>query len=474
MPKNFFEDLTKEFESEKESGIGTTESFIDGMILENDLDLEYENLYFNQKKSTNFVDNFYGGSQSLKEIDVNPIDFEGFLIKNGYANDYLKNLNEGEYENTSIYGDDNKLAEERHLRKYLNLYINRQDSKANKLSKLEKIKKDPKFKTSTFGDNRINVLNALNKVEDSAFYITTIDQQKYKDYLKSQFIKSTQKDKEYLQAKVDYAKELDQRGDWYAAAANTGSMIAEAGDGFVTGMRDLVNFGLEIAGFDSAVDKDRNYQAEEQLAKNSSYYTTITDAKTIIKNGVEYAKDSKGNIYNISAGYNTSGILGDFELKALDEEIEKNGVKKTHNSLRGYLTVGGNVVGNVVSQVIGQKGLGSVTSAARLKALASVNGFKKVNDYKNMVKLSTAIGGKAKPAFRVPVKKSTADAIAFQGSYGAATGYNSTLAQAKEAGFNDAEAEALAFDGGKYMGVWYAATGPISDRTTWLDNVEVS
>ena len=248
-------------------------------------------------------------------------------------------------------------------------------------------------------------------------------------------------------------------------------MIAEAGDGFITGMRDLSNFGLEIAGFDLAVDKDRNYQAEEQLAKDSSYYTTITDAKTITKNGVEYAKDSKGNIYNVSAGYNTSGILDDFELKALDEEIEKNGVKKTHNSLRGYLTVGGNVTGNVVSQVIGQKGFGAVTKAAKLRTLASVNGFKSVKDYNNMVKLSTAIGGKAKPAFRVPVKKSTADAMLFQGSYGGATGYNNTLAQAKQAGFNDAEAEALAFDAGQYMAVWYAATGPISDRTTWLDNV---
>ena len=471
VPDNFFEDLTKEFESEKERGIGTTEGFIDGFILENDLDLKYENLYFNQEKSTNFVDNFYGGSKALKEIGVNPIDFEGFLIRNGYADDYFNNLKEGEYENTSIYGDDNKLAEERHLRKYLNLYINSQDSKANKLSKLEKIKKDPKFKTSTFGNSRTNVLNALDKVEDSDVYITTIDQQKQKDYLKSQFARSTKKDKEYLQAKVDYAKELDQRGDWYAAAANAGTFLAEGGEGFLTGMRDLSNFGLEIAGFDLAVDKDRNYQAEEQLAKDSSYYTTITDAKTITKNGVEYAKDSKGNIYNVSAGYNTSGILDDFELKALDEEIEKNGVKKTHNSLRGYLTVGGNVTGNVVSQVIGQKGFGAVTKAAKLRTLASVNGFKSVKDYNNMVKLSTAIGGKAKPVFRVPVKKSTADAMLFQGSYGGATGYNNTLAQAKAAGFNDADAEALAYDAGQYMAVWYAATGPISDRTTWLDNV---
>ena len=474
VPENFFDDLMEDFDQESLSpSVNVGSEFVEGYIKDNDLDLKYENLYFNKEKSTKFVDDFYGGAEALKDFGVNAVDFEGFLNRNGYADDYLNNLKEGEYEDTSIYGEDNKLAEERHLRKYLNLYISKQDARENKSYKLDQIVKKGQLsglKSSKYGGVNATVEEALGQIEVKNNY-TTVDQQKQKDYLKSQFVRSTQKDKKYLQAKVDYAKELDQRGDWYAAAANTGSMIAEAGDGFITGMRDLSNFGLEIAGFDLAVDKDRNYQAEEQLAKDSSYYTTITDAKTITKNGVEYAKDSKGNIYNVSAGYNTSGILDDFELKALDEEIEKNGVKKTHNSLRGYLTVGGNVTGNVVSQVIGQKGFGAVTKAAKLRTLASVNGFKSVKDYNNMVKLSTAIGGKAKPAFRVPVKKSTADAMLFQGSYGGATGYNNTLAQAKQAGFNDAEAEALAFDAGQYMAVWYAATGPISDRTTWLDNV---
>ena len=471
VPDTFFEDLTKEFEAEQKSGINTTESFIDGFILENDLDLEYENLYFNQKKSTKFVDNFYGGADALKEFGVNAVDFEGFLNRNDYADDHLNNLKEGEYEDTSIYGEDNKLAEERHLRKYLNLYVSRQDYKANQLNKLEKIKKDPKFKTPLFGNARNNVLNAISKVEESNIYLTTVDQQKQQDYLKSKFTLSTAKDKEYAKARIDYAKELDQRGDWYAAAANAGSFLAEGGDGFLTGMRDLVNFGLDITGFDLTVDKDRNYQAEEQLSKDSSYYTTITDAKTITKDGIEYAKDSKGNIYNVSAGYNVSGIITGLQLESLDKEIEKSGVKKTHNSLRGYLTIGGNVTGNVISQVVGQKGFGTVTKAAKLKTLASVNGFKKVSDYKKMVNLANSIGGKAKSAIRIPVKKSTADAMLFQGSYGGATGYNNTLAQAKQAGFNDADAEALAYDAGQYMAVWYAATGPISNRTTWLDNV---
>ena len=474
VPENFFDDLMEDFDQESLSpSVNVGSEFVEGYIKDNDLDLKYENLYFNKEKSTKFVDKFYGGAESLKEFGVNPIDFEGFLNRNGYADDYLKNLEEGEYEDTSIYGDENTLAGERALRKYLNLYVSKQDAKENKSYKLDQIVKKGQLiglKSSKYGGVNSTVEDALNKVEVNT-YFTTVDQKKQKNYISSKFTQSTQKDKEYLQAKIDYAKKLDERGDWYAAAANTGVMITEVGEGFLTGMRDLVNFGLDITGFDLAVDKDRNYQAEEQLAKDSSYYTTMTDAKTITQDGIEYAKDSKGNIYNVSAGYNVAGIMDNFQIENLNKKIENEGVKKTHNSLRGYLTIGGNVTGNVISQVIGQKGFGVVTKAARLKTLASVNGFKKVSDYKKMINLANSIGGKAKSAIRIPVKKSTADAMLFQGSYGAATGYNNTLAQAKQAGFNDAEAEALAFDAGQYMAVWYAATGPISDRTTWLDNV---
>jgi len=126
VPENFFDDLMEDFDQESLSpSVDVGSEFVEGYIKDNDLDLKYENLYFNQKKSTNFIDKFYGGADSLKKFGVNPVDFEGFLNRKGYANDYLKNLEQGEYEDTSIYGDDNKLAEERHLRKYLDLYISR-------------------------------------------------------------------------------------------------------------------------------------------------------------------------------------------------------------------------------------------------------------------------------------------------------------------------------------------------------------
>ena len=258
-PEGFFDNLMEDFNQESLSPSASIgKEFVESYIKENDLDLKYDNLYFNQKKSTNFIDKFYGGAEALKDFGINPIDFEGFLNRNGYADDYLKNLEEGEYEDTSVYGDENTLAGERTLRKYLNLYVSRQDSRENKSYKLDQIVKKGQLsglKSSKYGGVNSTVENALNEIEVDT-YFTTVDQEKQKNYIGSNFTQSTQKDKEYLQAKIDYAKKLDERGDWYAAAANTGTMIAEAKDGFVTGMRDLVNFGLDIAGFDLAVDKD--------------------------------------------------------------------------------------------------------------------------------------------------------------------------------------------------------------------------
>jgi len=468
IPDNFWSDLKEEFEEEKKQGIGTIESYIDGYIEENDLDLDFPNLYFNKDNSTSFIENNYGGADAIAQTNLNPIDFEGFLNRNGFAEEFNEKLNSGVYDDSEGL-QDGSLAKERDLRRYLNLYKSEQDARLNQKNKLYSIKKDPgKFKTSTFGDARVDLINALSVPDESDVYYTSIDSNAFKDYIGSQFTISSSKDREYLQKKINYAKELDERGDWYAAAANAGSLIVEAKNGFLTGWYDLSTFALELGGADTFVQRLRNSEAETQLAKDSSYYTSFS-GKTIKIDGVEYAKDQvSGVIYNVSAGYSVSEINDPFSLKSLDEKIEKEGIVKEHNSLRGYLTVGGNTFGNVLTQVIGQKGVSFATKAAKVRTLATLNGFTSVKKYKQTLQLAEAIGGKAASRIRIPVKKSTFDAMLFQGSYGAAIGYNNTLKEAKLAGFNDEEAAALAYDGSQLTGIWYAATGPISPRTNWL------
>jgi len=291
--------------------------------------------------------------------------------------------------------------------------------------------------------------------------------EKKKQYISDMFPISTKKDKEYEAARIKYAKELDERGDVESAVANVGTFLKEFGVGAWGGLMDLVDFGIASIGLDTASAIDQNLRLEKQKEKDSSFFMSIR-GKTITKDGVIYSKDAEtGEIYNVSAGYNVNGVMNPFEIKNLNTEIEKETEYVSHDDWRGYMTVGGNVVGNVMSQLVGQKGVGYLSKAVKLRALAAANGFTSVKKYKNVKAIAELMGGKV-PS-RMPIKKTTVDAMLFQSAYGGAIGYKNTLDGAKLAGFTDAEAEALASSGSQSMAIWYAATGPLNTRTGWLD-----
>ena len=477
-------DLFNEILKEEEKRVLNEDTFInyvDGFIEENDLDIPLPYLYFNPKKQTGFIDQYYGGTKVLEEFGINTVDFEGFLTSNGYAEDFLNAIDSGEYDQQG--GD---LAKERDLEGYLNFYTRIMDSRLNQNKKLDLIKEDLKGenKVEIFGSAQENLKKALKDFKPGDASYTLFDQSLMKEYKQSKFKLAADKDKEYQLARIKYAKELDKRSDAMSAAANIGQMLVESGKGLYQGFEDLFDFGLKIAGFDDSLAISQNLRMEEERAKDNSYFLSIT-GKTIEKyakdddgnflldkNGekikIVYAKDSDtGQIYNVTKGYNMGGIIDAFELKMLNDEIEKSDRIEDHYSARGFLTTGGNVVGNVMSQVIGQKGVGYLTNAVKLKTLAAANGFTSIKKYKNIRDLSVAVGGKAPT--RIPVKKSVVDAMLFQSTYGGAIGYKQTLDSAKQTGFTNAEAEALASSASQNMAVWYAATGPLNTRTGWLD-----
>ena len=460
---DLFNELFKE-EEKRVLNEDTFTNYVDGFIEENDLDIPLPYLYFNPKKQTGFIDQHYGGTKVLEEFGINAIDFEGFLTSNGYAEDFLNAIDSGEYDQQG--GD---LAKERDLEGYLNFYTRTMDSRLNQNKKLDLIKQDLKGKNKVeiFGSAQENLKKALKDFKPGDSSYTLFDQTLMKEYRQSKFKLAADKDKEYQLARVKYAKELDERSDVMSAAANTGQMLVETGKGLYQGFEDLYDFGLKIAGFDDSLAISQNLRMEEERAKDNSYFLSIT-GKTIEKDGIVYAKDSDTDqIYNVTKGYNMGNIISSFELKSLNDEIEKSDKIEEHNSYRGYLTTGGNVVGNVISQVIGQKGVGYVTNAIKLRTLAAANGFTSIKKYKNIRDLSVAVGGKA--PIRIPVKKPVVDAMLFQSTYGGAIGYKQTLDSAKQAGFTNAEAEALASSASQNMAVWYAATGPLNTRTGWLD-----
>ena len=150
----------------------------------------------------------------------------------------------------------------------------------------------------------------------------------------------------------------------------------------------------------------------------------------------------------------------------------KDGVDEKHSSYRGYSFTGGRVGGGLILQVVGTKGTTKLRLLAKTRVGAAINGFGlNTAKYKNHIALAEAIGGKAPPRFKVPVKTATVDNMIFQGGYGAIGAYENILSQAKAAGLNDEEAQELASSGSIATGVWYAATGPMNDKGAWFDDI---
>ena len=228
-------DLFNEILKEEEKRVlneDTFTNYVDGFIQENDLDIPLPYLYFNPKKQTSFIEQHYGGPKILEEFGINPIDFEGFLISNGYAEDFLNAVESGEYDQGN--GD---LAKERDLESYLNFYTRTMDSRLNQNKKLDLIKEDLKGenKVEIFGSAQENLKKALKDFKPGESAWTLFDQTLMKEYKQSIFKLATDKDEEYRAARVKYAKELDERGDVMSVAAGLGQGALEIGKGLYQG-----------------------------------------------------------------------------------------------------------------------------------------------------------------------------------------------------------------------------------------------
>ena len=460
--------------------------YLDKFSKENSLEILNPYLFFNpvEEGEVSFVDNFYGGAEALQQTGVNPYDFEGFLNKNGYINNFLEDLNQGVFEETFQEGIGDTLYnakrdKERQLRLYLNEYISIMDQRTSLRQIIPDLKKE-----------NIKVLNPKGQLKSDLSKLgnyTDISYDSLDNYNQKYFNESYKADLEYRNKNQEYRRTLDQRGDLEAGVYNVFSSLNEGRKGLTGGIEDLINFSVDLLGGDDTLAKQKIlFENETALANANMSYTNFSGLTAEV-DGIEYAKDEQGQLYNTTVGYIIeAGTLNKEKEKLINEAIDKSKIKKRHYSLRGYLNVGGYVGGNVVSQVIGLKGAGYLTNAVKLRALATANGFASVAKYKNYAKLATLISGGPRvgnlskltamlPAgvgkpLKYIAKKSTVDAIGTQAFIGGYIGYNETLKAARDAGFSNAEAEDLADSASQSMMALFAITGPISTRANWFNN----
>lgn len=448
-----------------------------------DLDLENPYLYFNKNNNTNFINEFYGGEKSIAAINANPLDFEGFLIENGFDEDFKDDVKAGKF-NVNFAGGSSapppsvvkeqkklNLLKQRQLQGYLNLYMQEKDYRFNEKQSLLKIIDNPddysKY-NATISNSRGSFLKLPAYNENEA--VTTFNYQNYNTISQVLFPDAFKADEVIKENKIAFNKKLEQRGDTASAILSTLNGLKEIPLGFLEEAAGFKNWGLDVLGFDRAADISRGFKAEREREQSAFQSFTTFKGKTLEIDNINYAVDEDGTLWNVDKNFS---VAGDPESdKKIKEQVLKDGVEKEHNSFRGYAFTGGRVGGGLILQVVGTKGLTKARLLAQTRVGAAINGFGlNTKKYKNYIALAEAVGGKKPPTFKAPIKMGTVDNIIFQGSYGAVSSYENIYAQAKSNGLNDEEANDLATSGSIATGIWYAGTGPINDKGKWFDDI---
>ena len=237
---------------------------------------------------------------------------------------------------------------------------------------------------------------------------------------------------------------------------------------------------MDLVGMDSYATQSRAELQEKKLldVKGAGSYGYITGKSATI-NGKKYIKDSKGLIYDIDAGVAINEVTDAKTLNTINSAIEASDEESWDISAAGLTVQGGAVVGNVLAQIIGTKGLGIARKAGSLRYLANAKGLKNAKQAKLYAEMAAKGGTNLRGISNagtfgrsLPFNAAVMDATIFQSMYGALNGYEGTIRAAKQVGMSNAEAQELAGIASKQMAILYGITGPMNPRIPALNKLD--
>jgi hypothetical protein len=453
-------------------------------LLDLDIDPDKTNLYYNQKNDNTFVRKYYNASE-LNSLGVNVSDFQGWLSKNGFVDEFRKDVESGVFKAGSGVGlsadaratgqDNLDVAKERVLDTRLSQYMNsvnkKLDAKAFHQDYTENPEKYKEFKS--FKD-------AYESYELENGQSTLFDYEKLDSYREKQFANLSWRTKQIIKDQLEFSKEREDQSDARGFFEGASEFVKETGVGFLDAADETATWlqdKIGVFGFDE-VAKQKRYAKIEQEAldpqKNLQYLRV--SGKSLKYNGKTYLKDSEGRLYDTDNNLAVGQTMSEKEKAKISSLIDINGVEDSDYSTRGFTNVAGNVMGNIAFQVLGTKGIGAARLATSARYISGVN---KLRAARGLAPMSTRATSKigfvsTKGTFgkKLPFDARTVDASVFQTMYGAQTGYESTITAAKQAGLSDEVAEKLANRAQLEMGVLYGLTGPINPRIPMLNKLD--
>jgi hypothetical protein len=425
-----------------------------------DSDLTHPYLYYSSKnqQSLNPVeeeqieDNFVERNYKAKELEafgVNPQDFDGYLNKKGYKEDFKKKEAEGLFtgEGRSFGGYDIGLARELARKKMLLMYMDEMKSRdvnRQQLNQELEIVQGVRDKKEIV-NNDIFDPNGMAKYVENYFPIIT---KKLKD-------KDKENAKLYEESKKggtdffswDTAEKIG-RASWNAVIDRTAQMSAS---------------GYQALGMESTAEGIRMLDEENKFVRRDDRGIAYVSGKAVNYNGDKYIVDTKGQIYDAGAKIRVTDLFDQSLQKKLIEEA-KYGPSDWTFSTQGAAVQTSGVMADMLLQAAITHGVGELGIAAGEIRYAS-------NVAKPASGFTSLLNDSSKLLRKVPLDRATGYSMIAQGTMGYAQGYEDTLKAARDSGINDKDAFELASAAGQRMAVLYGTTGVINPQTKLVENI---
>ena len=451
-------------------------------VRQNDLDVDPDSshLFYNQNNDNSFVSKFYN-TRDLHNMGINIQDFQGWLNRNKHSEDFRELYEEGAFEDGFFgkFGDQTeelRVAYERQLSMYLDMYINDVNTRANEKIFLQDYNNDPS-KYSNF--KTIEDAFAAWQKENEGGY-SVFDYDNYKYYNTVHFKNKLFKDQENKEKQNEYLKDRADDSDLEGAVYGIGEFIGSAFEGLFEGLEETSIFLGDVVGLDGYANEARMLRREMDLADPSKQMKyMLANGKALDIDGVRYMHDKyDGQLYNITTGVIVGDTMDPEQKAKIIEKIKEEGVEDHDFNTRGASGIMGHTIGNILFQILGTKGAGSVRSLASVKSLQGLNkirqlrGLKPINTRARNAATGRFASTKETFGFNIPFDPRIVDATMFQAFYGASTGHESVLKAALDAGIPFNEAEKLANSASAQMAILYALTGPINPRLPGLNKLD--
>ena len=470
-------------------------------IEENDLELNptESNLYFNPDKDNSFVNEYYNVAELEDNENFNTTDFQGYLNKVGFTKDFTEDLEINPFTGRSAYslsaadfaldnttqtsflsGGDSTAQErqknlivqkERALELHLKNYIKETESNAKKKAFIKSYNADKSVYSEAENFEDAYEMYLFSNNPNSIY-----DEDKINKYNTNNFLALDARTKEIKEKKNAKIKEELEQGNVSGILNAVGEGASNAAAAFPRAYTDLKIMAADIIGLDGFATRSRAEIAEEERldVKGEGGYL-LARGKSLVIDGKKYLKAENGLIYDVEQSTAINSVTDPIKLAEISDKIDSEGENDFDFSLAGLVIQGGAVVGDVLAQILGQKGLGAVRKGASLALIAKTNKFKNAKQLKSYMKAKNSVGNRRgmNPkgiqnvetfGFKLPVDAAIIDATMFQSMYGAVSGYEGTIRAAKAAGLSNDEAHMLAVKGASQMSILYGATGFINPR----------